>query len=302
MGRNYTYEAARVRAAEARLLTEEDYRRLEGEQSEQGLVRQLKDKGLGGADAETARELLRAEEEQLQRSAREMLGTGLVYRVFCLSQVYEQLKLELKQNYCSLTERTVKGFITESMKQRFPFWTEAMERAAAEAMQVLLETGNAQQFDMILDQAAYGELAAAARETRITALITYTKRKTETANLRIALRSAAMGKPAGFLQEALIQQKGPGSFTLAEQAAKGTDTLLAYLEKNGWQEAAAAWKQSPSDFEQWCQTYEKAGLQQTRQWEPFGVVMGYLLKKQEEIRRLRRIAGALTWKPASVQI
>lgn len=299
MGKSYTYEAARARVFEGRLFTEEDYRRLAQESSEQDLVHLLKSKGLGRAESATAREVLQAEEERLKVSARALLGEGLVYRVFCLLQVYEQLKLELKQNYRSLTERTVNGLITESMKQHLPFWTKEMERASGEAMRVLLETGNAQQFDMILDQAAFGELCTAARQTRIASLATYTRRKAETANLRIALRSAAMGKSAAFIQEALLKQDELQSYTLAGQAAKGTDALLAYLGAHGWREAAAAWKQSPSAFEQWCEEYERAGLQQGRQWEPFGIVLGYLLKKQEEIKRIRRIAGALIWSPAS---
>lgn len=293
MGKNYTYEAARVRVLEARLLTEEDYRRFSQGGTEGELVQWAKSRGLGDTHTKTMREVLGVEEERLQVLAGELLGEGLVYRVFSLPEAYEQLKLELKQKYRSMTERTVKGFVTETMQKQLPFWTREMEGASVAAMSVLLQTGSAQQFDIILDKASLQEQQDAARESRISALSIYAGHRLIAANLRIALRSAVMGKSAAFIREALIPCEKINVSVLAEQASHGKEPLLTYLREQGWRAAADAWKESSGAFEQWCEAYQMEGLHQANRWEAFAVVLGYLLRKKEEIRRMRSIAGRL---------
>ncbi len=290
MGKNYTYEAARVRVLESRLLTEEDYRRLAQGRSEEEMVQWVRSRGMGDAHARRMREVLGLEEEKLQALAEELLGEGLVYRVFCLPEAYEQLKLELKQKYRSLTERKVSGFVTESMQKQCHFWSRDMEDASMAAMTVLLQTGSAQQFDMILDKASLQEQQKAARESRIAALNRYAEHRVMTANLRIALRSAAMGKSVSFIQDGLVPSERIQVSVLAEWACRGKEPLLTYLREQGWREAADAWSVSSGAFEQWCESYEMAGLQQAKGWEPFAVVLKYLLRKKEEIRKMRSIA------------
>lgn len=294
MGRNYIYEAARVRVMESFLLSEEDEKRLLDAKSETELIQLLKNRGFGNQEMKSVKRLLNEEKNKLQILSKELSGSPLVYRVLCLTEVYEQLKLKLKQSYCNPTERTVKGFISESLQRQLPFWTSKMETAALEAMSLLLQTGNAQLFDMVLDQAALQELYDTARKTRIYALEKYAGQTVAVTDIRIAVRGAAMKKTESFLMEAMAECRQIDIHSLAVWAGKGIKELCIYLEEHGWQEAVEAWKQSPGAFDRWCENSVLDVLEKEKnQAGSFGTVLFYLIRREQEMKKVRVIANNL---------
>ena len=110
-------------------------------------------------------------------------------------------------------------------------------KAMEEARTVLARTANPQMADLILDQACYGEMKAAAREAECPFLEGYVRLLIDSTNLKSAVRTMRMHKDADFLQSVLLTG---GNVSESRIAAAGDGEALAGLFQNGKLEKAAA--------------------------------------------------------------
>ena len=99
-------------------------------------------------------------------------------------------------------------------------------KAMEEARTVLARTANPQMADLILDQACYEEMKAAAREAECPFLEGYVQLLIDSTNLKSAVRTLRMHKDADFLQSVLLSG---GSVSDSRIAAAG-NAVTAYLK------------------------------------------------------------------------
>ena len=110
-------------------------------------------------------------------------------------------------------------------------------KAMEEARTVLARTANPQMADLILDQACYEEMKAAAREAECPFLEGYVQLLIDSTNLKSAVRTLRMHKDADFLQSVLLSG---GSVSDSRIAAAGDREALAGLFQNSKLAEAAA--------------------------------------------------------------
>ena len=118
------------------------------------------------------------------------------------------------------------------------------------------------------------------------------------------MRSARAGKDAAFLQEILVDTPYLSAERLKNAALGGVDKILELLEKTGGvtMEAAAAFRQSPSEFERFCENRVMMTARRAKRIT-LGVepLIGYYMARMAEIRNLRIIySGIKTGQPQEV--
>ena len=110
-------------------------------------------------------------------------------------------------------------------------------KAMEEARGVLARTANPQLADLILDEACFAEMKAAAEEADCPFLAGYVRLLIDSTNLKSAVRTLRMHKDADFLQRVLLEG---GEVSPARIAAAGDREALAALFQNGKLAHAAA--------------------------------------------------------------
>lgn len=113
----------------------------------------------------------------------------------------------------------------------------ALGKAMEEARGVLARTANPQLADLILDEACFAEMKAAAAEADCPFLAGYVRLLIDSTNLKSAVRTLRMHKDADFLQRVLLEG---GEVSPARIAAAGDREALAALFQSGKLAAAAA--------------------------------------------------------------
>ncbi len=122
-------------------------------------------------------------------------------------------------------------------EERYSELPAPMAKAMEEARTVLARTANPQQADLILDQACYEEMKAAAKEAGCPFLEGYVRLLIDSTNLKSAVRTIRMRKDAQFLRSVLLTG---GSVDLDRFANAADGESLAALFQNGKLAQAAA--------------------------------------------------------------
>ncbi len=78
--------------------------------------------------------------------------------------------------------------------------------------------------------------------------------------------------------------------SLAHAALAGMDSIIEYLNGNGYAEGAAALKESPSAFERWCDNRIIQTIKPQKS-NPFSVgpLVAYVIARENEIKTVRII-------------
>lgn len=136
-----------------------------------------------------------------------------VVDIFKIKYDYHNIKVILKSsvtgdnpepimvNFGRFAPRNLRDRIIRDELSEFPV---IMQKAIAEAKDILARTSDAQLTDVVLDRALHTEMAAIAVETRSDYLSGYVRMLIDAANLRTLVRSALMRKDAEFVRSSLI--------------------------------------------------------------------------------------------------
>jgi V/A-type H+-transporting ATPase subunit C len=168
---DYAYAVARIRTHEARLLTRHDIDRLLAAPTEADCLRILVDRGYPAAENGDA--MLAAETTQAWALLRELAPNLSVFDVLLCRNDFHNVKAAIKgivtnqdctrlflPEGCVPTE-TIRKAVTS---RDFSLLPPNMRAAAEEALTVLLETGDGQLTDVILDAAQLRAMLEAGKE------------------------------------------------------------------------------------------------------------------------------------------
>lgn len=299
---DYLAVSARIRAMENRLLTRERMDRMIEAKDTAEARKVLSECGYPDDQTMPLEQVLaQARGETLADLSRAVPEPALV-EIFGLKYDYHNAKVLVKAQATGTSperlmqlggrytpEMLLAGWRQESLRGCSVVFTTAV----AQAQEILKQTKDPQQADLLLDRACYEEMAILAKSLESKFLMGYVRLCVDVANLRTTVRVARMGKENDFLRNVLL--KGGN---VSEQAilSAGPEGLSEVFQSGVLAQAAQLGAQlvraggSLTAFEKVCDDALTAYLAQAKRI-PFGeeVVIGYVYAKELEITAIRTI-------------
>lgn len=302
MAEEYTYQVARIRALETGLFTAGTIDQLISCQNEDECIRFLEEKGWG--DTETSgngEAILAREEEKIWEVVRELHIDMEHFDVLSLPKKFHNLKAAVKEACTGSVGASIyyegmdpeSEVMLEAIKDRdFDSLPDNMKKAAEEACDALLHTGDGQLCDIIIDKASLEAVLEAGKKAGRAGdkvLNDYAETVVAIADIKTAARAARIGKSLDFLMKALAECDSLSASQLAKTGAQGEDAVKEYLLSTEYRDAAEL-LDDPSGFEKWCDDHVMESLQ-PQKYETFtiGPVIAYVIARQNELKTVRII-------------
>ena len=300
MSQDYIYAVARVRAREVTLLTKHDMERLMVSPTEEECLRILRDKGWGrGDNSLTAGELLAAEEAKTWDFLGELTQDPTPFGPLQVPTDGNNLKAAIKCAALGLEPRNVflpggrwdgETLLSMAKEREFSPLSPLLAQAADHALTALLQTGDGQLCDAIVDRACLEEILRLGKESGLEVLERYGQWITATANIQTAYRCCKAGKNREFLELALAPCAGLDPGELIAAALQGSEELLSYLESTTFREGAEKLRASASAFEKWRDDRAMELVQgEKREYESAGPLFAYAVARRREMDTVRII-------------
>lgn len=295
----YTYAVARIRALEVSLFSASVIEQLLACRDYDSCLRFLQEKGWGGDAAPDADRILAREEQKIWETVREMHVDLSVFNVLYYPNWFHNLKAAVKA-VCTgrengnifYKETPVSGdemmrIIKERDYRALPV---NMQKAAEEAVETLLHSGDGQLCDIIIDRACMEAIREAGRLAEDSVIKDYAEETVAITNIKIGIRAARTAKSLEFMKRAMTPCERINVDRLAQAALSGEDTFIEYLSGNGYSEAAEVLKESLSAFERWCDN-RIIEIIKPQKMNPFSVgpLVAYVIARENEIKTVRII-------------
>ncbi len=296
----YTYAVARIRALEVSLFSASTIEQLMACKDEESCLRFLADKGWGGGDTPLdADAILAREKEKIWETIGEMHVDMDVFDVLSYADDFHNLKAAVKEvctgksggsvfyERTSIPKDEMLRIIREKDYGALP---ESMRDAASEAVDTLLRSRDGQLCDVIIDRAALEAILEAGRRSKEGVIRDYAESTAAVTDIKIAVRCARTGKSLEFMRRAMAPCPGLDVEQLAHAALAGEDSVVEYLQENGYEEAAEALKESASAFERWCDNRVIRAVR-PQKYNSFsaGPLVAYVIARENEIKTVRII-------------
>ena len=305
---DYLFISTYLRAREKNLLTAARMERMIDAPSAEEAGKVLQEIGYSEFSAESDRELsaaLVAEREKLFADLYRFVPDRAVVDVFKVKYDYHNVKALLKAQAMNISGKHLlldAGRVSAERLEKvvadgaYDLLPGELAKAAGEAAEVIVTTGDPQLGDFILDRAYYVEMLSAARKTRSTFLESYVRATIDAANLRSAVRTLRMKKGGDFLKKVLFEGGTVPTERILAAALGGNleepfrSTELRAAAELGAQAAAGG---SLTKFEKVCDDAVTATAAKAKS-VPFGVeaVIGYLVAKEIEFTAVRIIMSS----------
>ncbi|MDY4923151.1 V-type ATPase subunit [Frisingicoccus sp.] len=295
----YTYAVARIRALEVSLFSASVIEQLLACRDYDSCLRFLQEKGWGGDAAPDADRILAREEQKIWETVREMHVDLSVFNVLYYPNWFHNLKAAVKA-VCTgrengnifYKETPVSGdemmrIIKERDYRALPV---NMQKAAEEAVETLLHSGDGQLCDIIIDRACMEAIREAGHLAEDSVIKDYAEETVAITNIKIGIRAARTAKSLEFMKRAMTPCERINVDRLAQAALSGEDTFIEYLSGNGYSEAEEALKASLSAFERWCDN-RIIEIIKPQKMNPFSVgpLVAYVIARENEIKTVRII-------------
>ena len=297
---NYTYAVASIRAMEPSLFSAATLEQLMACKTQAQCLQFLAEKGWGSPDIpQTVDAILTCEREKTWKTIEDLQVDLSIFDVLSYQKQFHNLKAAIKEvctesgihgifyEDCPLSGEAIMELLKSKSYEDLPA---SMRDAAKEAHETLLQTGDGQLCDVIVDRAALEAILSAGQSSDEPIIRDYAESTVAVADIKIAARSAATGKSREFMLRALAPCESLDCTQLSQAAASGSPALFAYLEGLGYGEAVEALRQSPSAFERWCDDRIIETIQ-PQLFEAFSVgpLVAYVLARENEINTVRII-------------
>lgn len=238
-----------LRAREPQLLTEERAQRMLDTPTFEEAAKLLTDCGypdMAQCRADEIEKILAERRDAVLSEMSSLAPDKAIVTAFRVKYDYHNVKAILKGEAMGADERhllTAAGrvppekLLAAYQESRYTELPTALGNAMEEARTVLARTANPQMADLILDQACFGEMKAAAAEAESPFLEGYVRLLIDSTNLKSAVRTIRMRKDADFLQSVLLSG---GNVSEERIAAAGDREAIAALFAGGKLAQAAA--------------------------------------------------------------
>ena len=296
----YTYAVARIRALEVSLFSASVIEQLIACKDDEACLRFLQERGWGGTDVPMdADAILTREREKIWETIGEMHVDMDVFDVLSYASWFHNLKAAVKEVctgksganiYYEGTPISGEEMVRIVKEKDYKALPENMQAAAEEAVDILLHSGDGQLCDVVIDRATMEAVKEAGRSSRDEIIRDYAESTVAVANIKIAVRASKTAKSLEFMKRAMAPCDTLNVDGLAHAALAGMDSIIEYLNGNGYAEAAEALKDSPSAFERWCDNRIIQTIKPQKS-NPFSVgpLVAYVIARENEIKTVRII-------------
>lgn len=302
---DYLVISARVKSLETRLLTEERLEQILEAKTGEEAAKLLQEWGYPQLDAarpETMDAALAAVREDTMADLAEGMPDKRYLELFKIKYDYHNVKALLKAEVMGVPAdhmlmdmgRVPAADLAEAVREReLEKLPEPLAAAVAEARQVLETTRDPQLSDIVLDRAAYRDMADLADATGSAFLRGYVAVQIDAVNLRTAVRTLRMGKGTDFLLGVLLEGGEISPDAVLKAASDGGSGLRDLYGATRFRTAAEAGADALSggpltEFEKRCDDAVGDYLAGAR-YVPFGEapLVGYLAARETEYTNLR---------------
>ena len=300
MSEEYTYAVARIRALEVSLFSNSTIDQLIACQDYRQCLQFLEEKGWGDSEtAGNAEAILTREEEKIWEVVQE-LSIGMEnFDVLSYPKLFHNLKAAIKAVCTQEKNRHIfyedvkipgKEMLEIIQEKNFGKLPVQMQHAAEEAYEKLLQTGDGQLCDVIIDKAALEAVYEAGKASGEPIIRDYAESTVAVADIKIAVRSQKTAKSIEFMQRAMAECDSISVDQLSKAALSGMDAICDYLRGTAYVEGAEALAESASAFERWCDNriIETISPQKYNAFT-IGPVIAYVIARQNEIKTVRII-------------
>ena len=296
----YTYAVARIRALEVSLFSASVIEQLIACKDDEACLRFLQERGWGGTDVPMdADAILTREREKIWETIGEMHVDMDVFDVLSYASWFHNLKAAVKEVctgksganiYYEGTPISGEEMVRIVKEKDYKALPENMQAAAEEAVDILLHSGDGQLCDVVIYRATMEAVKEAGRSSRDEIIRDYAESTVAVANIKIAVRASKTAKSLEFMKRAMAPCDTLNVDGLAHAALAGMDSIIEYLNGNGYAEAAEALKDSPSAFERWCDNRIIQTIKPQKS-NPFSVgpLVAYVIARENEIKTVRII-------------
>lgn len=166
-----------------------------------------------------------------------------------------------------------------------------MRGPAEEAYELVTRTLDGQLSDSLIDAAALRAIQQSADECGNDFIIRYAQLTTVCADIKTAYRCSIMHKSNQFMETAVCGSRELDKASLIRAALSGRDGFLNYLNNTPYAEAAEMLKNSPAQFEKWCDDVITEHAE-TARMQAFGAepLAAYYIAKEAELKNIRIIS------------
>ncbi len=301
---DYAFAVARVRSNEVRLLSQQDIDGLLAAGDCARCAARLSDKGWDSAGAAADDSvMLRRQSERTWELIDEIAPDRSEFDFLRIPNDFHNLKVALKarlqqcewKHLCMYPATVPVADIEKAVNEKqFDLLPENMRDAASRAYEALISWADGQMCDVILDRAALEcAIASAAMQKDSDIPLRLTELDAFAANVRIAVRSARMGKSRKAVDAALARCASINADRLADAASMGEAAVLECLSECD-RDAGDALNRGLAAFEQLCRQ-RRAAILDEHKYDPLGIapLIAYVLNRDEETRKVRIILAGL---------
>ncbi len=296
----YTYAVARIRALEASLFSSSTIEQLMACKDESMCLRFLQDKGWGSMDMPLDMDaILTREREKIWEDIRSMRVDMDTFSVLLYPNWFHNLKAAVKAVYTGKENLAVfykdgpvpvQELLRILKDREYGALPKNMQAAAEDAMEALLHSGDGQLCDVIIDRATMEAILEAGKKADDPVIREYAESNVAVTNIKIAVRASKTGKSMEFMKRAMAPCESLNIEKLMKASLVGMDSIIEYLENNGYSEAAISLKDSLSAFERWCDN-RIIQTMKPQKMNPFSVgpLVAYIVARENEIKTVRMI-------------
>jgi V/A-type H+-transporting ATPase subunit C len=297
--KQFIYAVARIRSHEMKLLDTQLIEQLMSAKNTDECLQILVNRGWGRDGHETPDKILEDEHKKAWDLIEELVDDMSVFDVFLLPNDYHNLKAAIK---LVASDSSAAGhFITHSTidpeiimedvrSKNYALLPEHMRVVTSEAYDTVIQTGDGQLCDMIIDKAAMETLYAIGKKQSNEVLKWYAEIKVAASNIKIAVRGQRTGKDLQWIQNAMVACDSLDIEALAIAAASSFEEIIDVLRKTEYAKGVEELERSLTSFEIWCENLliKKIQPQKYNQFT-IGPLAAYLIARENEIKTVRMI-------------
>ena len=192
-------------------------------------------------------------------------------------------------NYYICPSNVEKSVLVDAINSRdYSMLPEYMRKAAAEAYELVTNTLDGQLSDSLIDKAALQAMQKSSDECGSEFMQKYSQLMTACADIKTAYRCGLLNKSADFMENVICGSNELDKEELLKAALSGSESLFSFLENTPYSDGAALLKNSPAQFEKWCDDAIME-LAETARMQAFGSdpLAAYYIAKETEIKNIR---------------
>ena len=298
---DYAYAVARIRANELRLLTKADLDSLISARTIKDALRALGDKGWenDNINENNFESMLSKEQEKTWILIKESAPDPFMFNMLLYKNDFHNLKVAIKsallqkdfpQYYLHPNTIDIDEIINNIKEKKFDKLPELLKDTAKEAYEVLMQTGDGQLCDIIIDKAALESIIKAVKDSNDEFLKGLAELMCATADIKAAYRACKTKKNLAFIKRTLAACDTLDIDDMAKAAVAGEHDFIEYISHTKYSDAAQLLSSSTSAFEKWCDD-EIIKYIQSAKMTAFGIspLIAYILAREMEIKAVRII-------------